>query len=91
MIADILCYLWMIPSMIMNGDKWWKIAIAKDQSINAALGGSEDETLSSRAARSRNAGEKWGCVLCKFLDILDPNHCTKSLLNEVNRLTTKDR
>jgi len=79
MIADLLCYIWMIPSMIIDGPRWWKIAVGKDQAFNAAIGGFEDETLSSRAARSQLRGERWGCYLCKFLDVVDKNHCKKSL------------
>lgn len=77
--ADILCYIWMIPSMIIDGPRWWKIAVGKDQAFNAAIGGFEDETLSSRAARAHLRGERWGCYLCKFLDVVDKNHCKKSL------------
>lgn len=56
-----------------------RIAIAFDQLLNTLLGGSEDETLSSRAAKARINGKKWGCVLCKVLDSIDKNHCDKSI------------
>ncbi len=56
----------------------WRIAVGFDQLANVAFNGSEDETISSRAARARDNGRRWGCILCKFLDALDENHCEKS-------------
>lgn len=54
------------------------VLIALDQVGNAALGGSEYETISSRADRARAAGRKWGCWLCRFLDFLQKDHCKNS-------------
>ena len=56
-----------------------RVAVAIDQLLNALLNGDEDETISSRAAKARLKGKRWGCVLCRFLDWLDPNHCTNSI------------
>lgn len=55
------------------------VLIGIDQLGNALLRGDPDETISSRAAKSAARGKRWGCVLCKFLDKLDPNHCEKSI------------
>jgi hypothetical protein len=60
-----------------------RVVIAQDQAANAAFGGSEDETISSRAAKAARRGERWGCVLCKWLDRLDRGHCERVI--EVNR------
>lgn len=68
-------YLWAI---LTSPRRAWKIAIGYDQLVNVAANGSEDETVSSRAARARDEGRRWGCVLCKVLDWIDPNHCDKS-------------
>ena len=68
-------YLW---SILANPAKAWRIAIGFDQLVNVAANGHEDETLSSRAARARDSGRRWGCVLCRLLDALDPGHCDKS-------------
>lgn len=57
----------------------WRGLLAQDQVLNAALEGYEDEKLSSRAAKARAAGKHWGCVLCRVLDWIDPDHCNKSL------------
>lgn len=68
-----LLYLFTAPR------RFWRVVIAHDQAANAALGGSEDETISSRAGRAARRGDRWGCVLCKWLDRLDPGHCEKSI------------
>ncbi len=64
----------------MNYKGWIKdILIGVDQLGNALLRGDPDETISSRAAKAEVRGKRWGCLLCKFLDKLDPDHCKKSL------------
>lgn len=55
------------------------IAIALDQLINTIFGGKYNETISKRAAKARNAGNKFGCLLCGLLDRIQPNHCSNSL------------
>ena len=61
-----------------NPSKAWVLAIAHDQLGNAALNGDPDETVSSRANRARSEGRRWGCVLCRILDWLQPDHCRDS-------------
>lgn len=68
-------YCWCIAT---NPDKAWRIAIGYDQLANVAANGHEDETISSRAVRARDQGRRWGCILCRWLDALDQNHCNKS-------------
>lgn len=72
---------WALLSIVIDGNspRAWKIAIGYDQLANATFGGNPDETISSRAGRARLAGERWGCVLCGFLDRLDPRHCDKNI------------
>jgi len=60
-------------------DRAWRLSVAFDQLGNAAANGDEDETISSRAAKARRAGRRWGCILCGLLDRIDPNHCEKSI------------
>jgi len=80
-VAHAVASIWMLLAALANpwGDRAWHIAIAWDQLFNATTGGSEDETLSSRAGRARRRGARWGCVLCRFLDWLDPGHCERSI------------
>lgn len=50
-----------------------------DEGLNTLTLGSPDETVSSRAAKSRDKGQLFGCVLCRLLDWIKPGHCTESL------------
>lgn len=63
---------------VFNTKKAWRIAIGYDQLANVATNGHEDETISSRAARAKDNGKKWGCILCRLLDFVDENHCDES-------------
>jgi hypothetical protein len=65
-------------SVLFSPDRAWKLAVSMDQTGNAALNGDEDKTISHRASVARSNGRAWGCVLCRLLDWIDPNHCEKS-------------
>ena len=65
--------------LVFSPRRFWRVMLAHDQAANAAFGGSEDETISSRAGRAARRGDRWGCVLCKLLDRLDRGHCDKSI------------
>jgi len=69
-------YLW---SVATNPDKAWNIALMIDQTANVSANGKVDTTISARAARARNAGRRWGCVLCRILDAVQAHHCDDSL------------
>jgi hypothetical protein len=58
-------------------------AVLLDEATNTVLGGSPNETISERAAKARNAGRKWGCVLCKVLNWINPGHCDNALTSTV--------
>lgn len=65
---------------------WRQNAIAFDQQINTLLGGAADETLSSRAWRSRDH-KYWGWTH-KFIDKLffwQPAHCYRAYIQELQR------
>lgn len=70
-------YLW---SVFSNPDKAWNIALMIDETGNVDANGKVNTTISARAARAQIAGKTWGCVLCKVLDWIQPNHCKDSLL-----------
>lgn len=68
-------------------------AIALDQMFNALLGGSPDETLSSRAYRTEQQQKIFGRFFRPLIDLMfffDPLHCYKSYLAEIDRLQLPD-
>ena len=76
--AAAITLLRMLWSILSNPAKALRIAVALDRAGNAAANGVETETLSSRANRARSEGRRWGCILCRWLDWLDPHHCRDS-------------
>jgi hypothetical protein len=53
------------------------ILIAIDESVNTITGGDPQETISSRAGKLQTR-VWWAKYLCKFLNLLDKNHCQNS-------------
>lgn len=78
-LANLVAGLWMLLAILAGSPRAWRLAVSYDQLANAATGGHEDETISSRAGRLRKEGRGWACVLCRFLDRLDPQHCDRSI------------
>jgi len=78
-VTNLVAAVWMLLAIISGSNRAWLIAKSFDQLGNATTGGSEDELISSRAAKASKRGEKWACVLCKLLHKIDPNHCEKSI------------
>lgn len=76
--AAIFALAWQFVAAFSTGNRYWRIAIGMDQAANAAFGGNEDMTISTRAALARKQGRRWGCVLCKLLDAVDKDHCERS-------------
>lgn len=71
-----------LAAAIAGSNRAWPVAVANDQTLNAALVGrmgSEDETVSSRAGKAAHNGKRWGCLLCRLLDRIDPGHCETSI------------
>ena len=64
---------------LLSPNKALRMATAIDEAANVAINGYGDTTISARAARARNAGRRWGCVLCRLLDMLDKGHCDRML------------
>lgn len=61
------------------------VAVAYDEFWNAVFGGNPHETISRRASRADREGQEthkpsraWGCVLCRFLDLIQKDHCRKA-------------
>lgn len=58
---------------------WLNLLVALDELGNALTGGDPGETISSRAAKARNEGREWGCLLCRLLDWIQNDHCKDAL------------
>lgn len=69
-------YTWAIDT---NPARAWRIALGFDQLGNVATNGHEDETISSRAGKAARRGRRWGCILCRLLNKLDPGHCDNAI------------
>lgn len=57
----------------------YNLFVAFDQVLNVLLLGEPHETVSLRAAKAREDGQRWGCVLCRILDALHKQHCARVL------------
>lgn len=71
-----------LGAAVIGSNRAWPVAVANDQALNAALvgvAGSEDETVSSRAGKAARKGKRWGCILCRLLDKIDPGHCARNI------------
>lgn len=55
------------------------LAILLDEALNALTGGDPGETVSSRAGKALREGRHWACILCRFLDLFQKDHCLKSI------------
>ena len=79
-LANAVAVAWMLALIVFAPDspRALRISVAWDQLGNATTGGSEDETISSRADRLRAQNVRWACVLCRVLDWLEKDHCKNS-------------
>jgi hypothetical protein len=77
-ISHVIASLWMLVAIIIGSPRAWRIAVGYDRVANAATGGQDTETISSRANRGRKEGNRGWCLLCQLLDRIDPDHCRKS-------------
>lgn len=68
-----------LTCVIGNAGKAWNIALMIDRTCNVDANGRVGMTISDRAALARNSGKRWGCILCRLLDAINKNHCTKSI------------
>ncbi len=77
-LAGALASVQMLWSIMVDSPKAWRLAKAFDRVANAATGGQDTETVSSRAHRAVTEKRRWGCILCKLLDQFEQDHCKKS-------------
>lgn len=74
-----------LTTIVTNPDKATNIALMVDQTVNVGANGQVDTTISGRAGRAMLRGKKWGCILCKVLDMIVKNHCLNAVKSEENK------
>ena len=67
---------------LLNWARWL------DEGLNVLTGGDANETMSSRAGKAQKNGRTWACVLCRFLDLFQKDHCVKSINADDGALAT---
>ncbi len=74
-LAGIVASIWMLAATLAGSSRAWRIAVGFDQLANAAFGGAEDETISSRCWRYR-ALRRYAFMV-RLINWLagDPHHC----------------
>lgn len=80
--AALLGLAWLPCAMLVGSPRAHRIALALDQVANATTGGSEDQTVSTRAALAEVEGKRWARALCWLLDRADPGHCERCRANK---------
>lgn len=77
-IAHLVATFWMLGAALVGSKRAWNIIVGYDHLGNATTGGKPSELISTRANRARKEGRRWGCILCRLLDAIDPGHCERS-------------
>jgi hypothetical protein len=72
-------------SILAGGTRGWGVVQANDEALNAALGGSARQYLSTRCAIANRDGKWWGRLACRIFNIFAPGHCAE-MLNESEML-----
>jgi formate/nitrite transporter FocA (FNT family) len=75
--AHVIASLWMLLAALAGRRRYWQIVLGYDHLGNAVTGGKPGELISTRANRARKDGRRWGCILCRLLDKIDPGHCDR--------------
>lgn len=56
-----------------------RVLVAFDMLCCVIFGGQSGDTISYTAAVAQLHGEKWGCVLCRILNLFQKNHCQDTI------------
>ena len=62
-----------------------RVLIAADMAANVALGGHEDETISTDTALMARKHEFLGVVVSRMLDLFQPDHGSKAAAGDLER------
>ena len=79
LVAVLIALPWGLVAALAGSERAKRVAVGADQMLNAAWGGSEDETISSRAGKGAGRGVWHWCLLCRLLDWIDPRHCQNNI------------
>lgn len=75
----VLALVLIVQCTVGSPERALRMAIGLDQAGNAGLGGSEDETISSRAWGARQRGEPYGALAVRIIDAgFGQGHCERS-------------
>lgn len=83
LLAASVSLIWLAAGILKpTSRRAWRIAIGFDQTANAAFGGDEDETISSRAWRLRD-DVRWSAAR-RLIDVAfgDEHHCLNAYMDE---------
>jgi len=80
--AAVIAWVWMLFAALAGSRRAVRIAIAFDQAAHAAIGGDEDETISSRCYR--NSMSFRYALAVSFIDwlFMEPGHCQAAYWGE---------
>jgi len=79
LMAVVLALVMALLQVLWGSGRAVRVFVGADQTLNAAMGGSEDETISSRAGKGAKQGVWRYCLLCRLLEQIDPGHCARSI------------
>lgn len=77
-VAALVMVVWLPVAILFGSERSIRIMLASDRLANSVFGGSDRETISSRAARGRDEGRRIWCVLCRILDAIQDHHCDRA-------------
>lgn len=78
-ISAFLSLVAVLQALFGSPERALRMEIALDQCGNAALGGSEDETISSRSWLALQRGRPWAKTAVRVIDFFfGPGHCRSS-------------
>lgn len=69
---------WLPIAIVIGSPRSIRIMLGADRLANTVFGGSDRETISSRAYRGSQEGKRVWCVLCKILHAIQKDHCKLS-------------
>ena len=88
-VLGLLTGLRLFYAAFTNRARAWDITLSIDDLMNVVANGWFGQTISHRAASARQDGRRWGCILCRWLDSVDPGppeHCDRALIDSKQNL-----